>query len=73
MKAPPDMKTGQFLRTCLSRGVPADHEARSQVRKKDSCKSEGTQRRPHPKERLRTAKFKSVGTPACNARKKRQE
>ena len=32
MKAPPDIKTGRSLRTCLSRGVPADHEARSQVK-----------------------------------------
>ena len=33
MKAPPDMKTGRSLRTCLSRGVPVDHQARSQVKK----------------------------------------
>ena len=32
-KAPPDMKTGRSMRTCLSRGVPADHEAQSQVNK----------------------------------------
>ena len=31
-KDPPDMKTSRSMRTCLSRGVPADHEARSQVR-----------------------------------------
>ena len=31
-KAPPDMKTGRSLRTCLSRVVPADHEAQSQVK-----------------------------------------
>ena len=62
MKAPPDMKTGRDLRTCLSRGVPADHGARSQVKKKDTCKSEGTQKRPHPKERLCTAEFKNSGT-----------
>ena len=35
--------------------MPADHEARSQVKKEDSCKSEGTQRRLHPKERMCTA------------------
>ena len=31
-KAPPDIKTGRSLRTCLSRVVPADHEAQSQVK-----------------------------------------
>ena len=31
-KAPPDMRTGRSMRTCLSRGVPADHEARSHVK-----------------------------------------
>ena len=35
-KAPPDMKTGRSMRTCLSRGVPADHEARSQVKVKET-------------------------------------
>ena len=30
-KSPPDMWTGRSLRTCLSRGVPADHEAQSQI------------------------------------------
>ena len=50
--------------THLSRGAPADYEAQSQVKKKDSCKREGTQRRPHPEERRDLAKFKSVGTAA---------
>ena len=45
MKAPPDMKTGQSMLICLSREVPVDHEARSQVKvkEKSSCRSEGTQ------------------------------
>ena len=45
MKAPPDMKTGQSMLICLSRVVPVDHEARSQVKvkEKSSCRSEGTQ------------------------------
>ena len=28
-QAPPDMQTGQSIRACLRRGVPADHEAHS--------------------------------------------
>ena len=36
-KAPPDMWTGRSLRTCLSRGVPADHEAQSQVKRKTAA------------------------------------
>ena len=53
-KAPPDVWTGRSVHTCLSRGVPADHEGLSQVKekRKSSCRSEGTQRKPHPKERL---------------------
>ena len=48
--------------TRLSRGVPADREAQkpSQRKEKSGCRSEGTQRKPHPKERLFSAKFKSV-------------
>ena len=36
-KAPPDVQTSRSVHTCLSRGVPADHEAQSQVKtqKKD--------------------------------------
>ena len=34
-QAPPDMQTGQSIRACLRRGVPADHEAHS--RSGDSC------------------------------------
>ena len=41
MKAPPDMKTGRSLRTCLSRVVPADHEARSQVKVKEKSNVAG--------------------------------
>ena len=37
-KAPPGMQTGRSLRTFLSRGVPADHEAQSQVKKKKKKK-----------------------------------
>ena len=72
MKAPPDMKTGRSMRICLSRVVPVDHEARGQVKvkEKSSCRSEGTQ--STQKKRLYTTKFESVGTPACNARKERQ-
>ena len=33
-KAPPDVQTGRSAHTCLSRGVPADHEVRSQVKEK---------------------------------------
>ena len=40
----------------------ADREAQkpSQSREKSGSRSEGTQRKPHPKERLSSAKFKSV-------------
>ena len=65
-------KTGQSLRTCLGRGVPADHEARSQVKKKGCCKSEGTERRPDPEERLRTAEFKNSVNDRPRARETRQ-
>ena len=34
-KAPPDMWTGRSMRACLSREVPIDHEARSQVKVKE--------------------------------------
>ena len=34
-QAPPDMQTGQSIRACLRRGVPADHEAHS--RSGDNC------------------------------------
>ena len=34
-QAPPDMQTGQSIRACLRREVPADHEAHS--RSGDSC------------------------------------
>ena len=30
VQAPPDMLTGQSIRTCLRRKVPTDHEAHSQ-------------------------------------------
>ena len=66
--------TGRSAHTHLRRGVPADHEAQSQVKKKDSCKREGTQRRPHPRKRQCTAKFKSVGTAArVHARERERE
>ena len=42
-------------RSCLCRGVPADHEAQSQVKSSGtSCRSEDG-----------SAKFTTVGTPAC--------
>ena len=31
------MKTGRSLRTCLSRGVPADHEAQNQVKEEEAA------------------------------------
>ena len=40
-KAPPDMETGRSMRTCLSRGVPADHEARSQVKVREKSSTAG--------------------------------
>ena len=45
--------------------MPADQDALSQVKekRKSSCRSEGTQRKPHPKKDC-TAKFKSVGKAA---------
>ena len=51
---------------CLSRGVPADREAQSQVRKRKRAAAgmKGTQRKPHPTEGLYTARFKSVGKAA---------
>ena len=33
-QAPPDMQTGQSIRACLRRGVPADHEAHSQPQRR---------------------------------------
>ena len=52
-QAPPDMQTGQSIRACLRRGVPADHEAHS--RSGDSCEesqrlSFGGSRPRRPKE-----------------------
>ena len=40
-KAPPDMETGRSMRTCLSRGVPANHEARSQVKVREKSSTAG--------------------------------
>ena len=49
-KAPPD----RSLRPCLSRVVPADYEARCQVKdREDSCKSEGTGRKASQERRYR--------------------
>ena len=61
-EAPERKRARRLHQTCLSRGVPADREAQkpSQSREKSGSRSEGTQRKPHPKERLYTAKFKSV-------------
>ena len=64
-KAPPDMKTVRSMRTCLSRGVPADHEAPSQV-KDDEAAAE-------KKKKTDPQKSKACDRPtACNAGKKRQ-
>ena len=52
------------MHTCLSRGVPADHEAQSQVKRKTLARRGVTLTRPHPEERRDLAEFKSVGTPA---------
>ena len=46
--------------TCPSQGVPKGRSGKEEI----SCRSEGTQRKPHPKERRKTAKFKSVGKAA---------
>ena len=40
-KAPPDMKTGRSMRTCLSRGGLADHEARIQVKVREKSSTAG--------------------------------
>ena len=71
-KAPPDMKTGRSLRTCLSRGVPADHEAQSQVKEEEEAaagvkalKGSLTQQKNGRKTRSDIAEFTIVGTPAC--------
>ena len=61
MKAPPDMKTGRSMRTCLSRVRPADHEARSQVKDEEAAAER--------KQEDGSAEFKSVGKAArgqCN-------
>ena len=63
--APPDVQTGRSVHTCLSRGVPVDHEAQSQVKRKTAAKREGTLRTLHPEERRDPPEFKSVGTLAC--------
>ena len=56
------MKTGRSLRTGLSRVAPADHEAQSQVKDEEAAA-----------ERKKTDPQNLGGeTPACNARKKRQ-
>ena len=64
------LKTGRSLRTCLSRGVPADHEARSQVKvkEKSSCRSEGAQSKLDPKERL-YSKFQERGDASVQCKK----
>ena len=46
-QAPPDMQTGQSIRACLRRGVPADHEAHS--RSGDSCATTELRRECTPK------------------------
>ena len=37
-KAPPYVETNRSVHTCLSRGVPADHEARRQVKRNTAAK-----------------------------------
>ena len=63
------MQTDRSLRTCLSRVLPSSHEARSKSKRRATlperrCSEEASQDV--------YADFKSVGIPACNARKKRQ-
>ena len=55
-KAPPDMKTGQSLRTCLSRVALTDHEAQSQVKDEEAAAERKTEDG--------YAEFKSVGMAA---------
>ena len=66
------MKTGRSLRTCLSRGVPADHETQSQVKEEEEAaagvkalKGSLTQQKDGRKTRSDIAEFTIVGTPAC--------
>ena len=77
-KAPPDMKTGRSLRTCLSRGVPADHEAQSQVKEEDEAaagvnalKGSLTEQKDGRKTRSDIAEFTNVGTASSAGRTKR--
>ena len=66
------MKTGRSLRTCLSRGVPADHEAQNQVKEEEEAaagvkahRGSLTQQKDGRKTRSDIAEFAIVGTPAC--------
>ena len=43
-KGPPDMKTDRYLRTCLSRVVPADHKAQRQIKNEEAA-AEGRERK----------------------------
>ena len=66
------MKTGRSLRTCLRRGVPADHETQSQVKEEEEAaagvkalKGGLTQQKDGRETRSDIAEFTIVGTPAC--------
>ena len=42
-KAPPGVQIGRLLRTCASRGVPADHEAQKPGQRKKQLQERNTQ------------------------------
>ena len=57
-QAPPDMQTGQSIRACLRREVPADHEAHSQPQRRQL-------------RRVAKTKLRRESTPEAEARKAR--
>ena len=59
---PPDMKTGRSMRTCQSRGVPADHEARSQVKVREKSSTAG--KKPLTGPQTMSRQNSEMGTPA---------
>ena len=69
------MKTGRSLRTCLSRGVPADHKTQSQVKKEEKAaagvkalKGSLTQQKDGRKTRSDIEEFTIVGRPRARER-----
>ena len=63
-RVPHEMKTSRSMRTCVSRVVPADHEARSQVKDEEAA-AERKKADPQNSKAWETL-------PADNARKERQ-